>query len=141
MSVLEKLYHLVKTFNMNDDNEKKCCGVSTYFIRKFTDFFFIIIGEKESTNIPLSKMRRSRKSATLTCLYGPMYLDLEDYPPYSYEIPFILETHINRNLRCSHEYTNCFAHNDLITWVYLKIPGKCYFLSFHELKKLHVLGQ
>ena len=34
MSVLSKLYNLVKTFNMNDDNEEKCCGVSTDFIRK-----------------------------------------------------------------------------------------------------------
>ena len=38
-SALEKLYNLVKTLNMNDDDVEKCCGVSTYFIRKLTDFF------------------------------------------------------------------------------------------------------
>ena len=106
MSSLEKLYNLVKALNMNDDNKEKCCGVSTDFIRKLTDLFFIIIGEKASTNIPLSKMYRLRKSATLTCLYGTMYLELDDYPPYSDKISVIFETHINRNLRCSHGYIN-----------------------------------
>ena len=52
MSVLEKLYNLVKTLNINDYNEKSCHGVSTYFIRKLTDLFFITIGEKALTNIP-----------------------------------------------------------------------------------------
>ena len=52
MGVLEKLYNLVKTLNINDDNEEKCCGVSTDFIRKLTDLFFITIGEKASTKTP-----------------------------------------------------------------------------------------
>ena len=53
------------------------------FIRKLTDFSFITIGEKSSTNIPRSKMYSLRKSATLTRLYGPVYLYLDEYPPYS----------------------------------------------------------
>ena len=56
MSVIKKLYNPVKTLNMNDDNEENCYGVSTDSIREWTDFFFITIGEKASTNIPLSKM-------------------------------------------------------------------------------------
>ena len=36
---LEKLYNIVETLNMNNDNVEKCCGVSTDFIRKLTDFF------------------------------------------------------------------------------------------------------
>ena len=82
MSVLNKLYNLVKKLNMNDDNEGKCYGVSTDFIRKLKDFFFITIGEKASTKISLRKMYCLRKSATLTRLYGPMYLELDEYPPY-----------------------------------------------------------
>ena len=46
MSVINKLYNLVKTLNINDDNEENCCGVSTDFIRKLTDLFFITIGKK-----------------------------------------------------------------------------------------------
>ena len=68
---------------MNDDNEEKCYGFSTDFIQKLTDLFFITIGEKASTNSPLSKTYASRKIATLTRLYVPMYLELDDYPPYS----------------------------------------------------------
>ena len=82
MSVLNRLFIPVKTLNMNDENEEKCYGVSTDFIRKLMDFFFITIGEKASTKIPLSKMYRLRKRASLTSLYGPMYLELDDYPPY-----------------------------------------------------------
>ena len=83
MTVLGKLYYLVKTLNMNDDNEEKCYGVSNDLIIKLTDLFFITIGEKASTNIQLSKMYRLRKISTLTRLYGPMYLELDEYPPYS----------------------------------------------------------
>ena len=45
-------------------------------------FFFIIIGEIASTNIPSSKMYL-KTIAKLTCLYGPTYLHLDDYPPFS----------------------------------------------------------
>ena len=62
-------------------------------------------------------MYRLRKSATLTCLYGPIYLELDDYPPYYDKISFIFETHINRNLRCSNVYTNFVTHTNLINWV------------------------
>ena len=58
-----------------------------------------------------------RKSATLTCLYEPMYLQLDDYPPYFEKNPVRFETQINRNLRCSHGYTNCVRHTDFINWV------------------------
>ena len=93
MSVIKKLYNLVKTLNINDDNEEKCCGVSTYSIRKLTNFFFINIGKKESTKVILRKMYRLRKSATLTHLYGPVLLELGDYPTYSDKnIPFLRHT-------------------------------------------------
>ena len=46
-----------------------------------------------------------------------MFFELDDYPPYSDKISVIFETLINRNLRCSHEYTNCVSNTDLITWV------------------------
>ena len=56
MNIIEKLYLLVKILNMKYNNDKKCYGISTDSIRKLTDLFFIIIGEKVSTNIPLRKM-------------------------------------------------------------------------------------
>ena len=117
MSVLDKLYNLGKTLNINDDNEEMCCCASTYLIRKLMDFCFKTNGEKSSKNIPLSKIHRLRKIATLTRLYGPMYLYLENYPTYSDKNFVIFETHINSNSRCIHGYTNCVARTDMITWL------------------------
>ena len=86
ISVLDKLYTLVKKFNINDYNEEKCYGVSTDFIRKLMGLSFKNIGEKASTNITLRKMYRLIKIAILTRLYQPIYLELDDYPPYSDKI-------------------------------------------------------
>ena len=58
-----------------------------------------------------------KKNATLTCVNGPMYLQLDDYPPCSGQKSDIFETNINSNLRCIHGYTNCMRHTDLITRV------------------------
>ena len=62
-----------------------------------SQIFFITIGEKSSTNIPLRKMYRLTKSATLTYIYGPMYLDLNDYPSYSDKISVILRHTLTKN--------------------------------------------
>ena len=35
----DKLYNLVETLNTNNEDIDKCCGVSTDFISKLTDFF------------------------------------------------------------------------------------------------------
>ena len=37
---LYKLYNLVETLNTHNEDLDKCCGVSTDFIRKLTDFFY-----------------------------------------------------------------------------------------------------
>ena len=52
MSALEKLYNLVKIFNMNDDNEKNCYCVLTDFIRKLTDIFFMAVVKKHQQKFP-----------------------------------------------------------------------------------------
>ena len=52
MNALKKLYSLVRTMNMNDDNEETLYGISTNFIRKLTDLFFRIISEKSSKFFP-----------------------------------------------------------------------------------------
>ena len=64
MNIIEKLYIIFKTLNMNDDNKGNCYGVSTDFIRKLTDLFFMVISEKASTNTPLIKMYQLKKDNT-----------------------------------------------------------------------------
>ena len=55
--------------------------------------------------------------AKLTCVYGPMYLKLYEYPPYSDKQPEFFETNIIDKLICSNVNRNYVAHNILITWV------------------------
>ena len=79
-----------------DENEAKVCGISTKFIRKITDLFFIVIGEKYWTNLPSNKTHNLIKMGKLTCLYGPMHLPLDDYPPYFDKQSYIFEAKINK---------------------------------------------
>ena len=62
-------------------------------------------------------MYRLRRIAKPTCKYEPMYLQLDDYSPCFDKISESFETHMNRNLRCIHGYTNCVRNTDSITWV------------------------
>ena len=64
MNALDKLYFICQKFNINDDNEEKCYGVSINLIKKLTDLFFIIIGEKASTNTPLRRIHCTKKCNT-----------------------------------------------------------------------------
>ena len=75
MNVLEKLHLLFRTINMNDDdNEAKVCGISTNFIRKLTDLFYVTVCEKASKHITLNKTYYLRKIPKIARIYGPMYL-------------------------------------------------------------------
>ena len=52
MNVLEKLCLLVRTLDMNYENQEKCYGISTNFIIKLTDLFLVIIGENHQPIFP-----------------------------------------------------------------------------------------
>ena len=51
------------------------------------------IGGKASTNVPLRKMYHFFKSSALTCMYGPIYLQLDDSPPYYDKTRHFGDTH------------------------------------------------
>ena len=55
-----------------DDNNENLFGILTTFTRKLIDFFFIIIGENVSTNLPMNNIYSPKKVTKLTCLYGTM---------------------------------------------------------------------
>ena len=62
-------------------------------------------------------MNQLKNKGMLTCVYGLMYLHLDDYPPYTGKNSDIFETHINSNLRCIHGYINCMRHTDnMLIW-------------------------
>ena len=54
------------------------------------------------------------------CLFGPMYLPLDEYQPDSDKKSDIFKANINKEFRCIHGYTNHDEHNVLITWVLIK---------------------
>ena len=129
MKVLGKFYLLVKTLNMNDNNEENFYGVSAYFIRKLTSFFFIIIGE----NIPLSKIYRFLKVQ-----HWHVYMN-----PCTYSWINIFHILINNNKCLRHTLTGTldvfmdiliFLH--IMIWLlgYINILGKCYILNFHKME-------
>ena len=121
MDVLDIFHLLVRTPNMNDgDKEAKVCGTLTKFIRKLTNLFFLIIGEKFSKNLPLNKTYSLIKMAKLIFLYGPMYLPLYEYPPYPDKQYDIFEANINKEFRCIRGLKNHGEHNVIITWVSVK---------------------
>ena len=119
--------------NRNDYNEEKCYGVSTDFIRKWKDLFFITICEKASTNIPLSKMYRLRKGATLIHLYWPMYLDFDDNPPYYYKNVSFLRHTLTETWDVIIDVPITLH---IMIWLlrYLKVLGEFYFLNFWSWK-------
>ena len=56
-----------------------------------------------------------------------MYIQLDDYPPYSDTLSDIFETNINKKLICCHGYKNYTGNKRLITWVL-----KNYWENFHS---------
>ena len=101
---------------MNDENGESFMVFQPISSKKIR-FYFSLSSVKSIDKRSLEQNVSLKKIATLTCLYGPMYLELDDYPQYSDLKSVIFDTHINRNLRFIHGYTNCVAHNYLITWV------------------------
>ena len=69
--------------------------------------------------------------AKLTRLHGPMYLQLDDYPPYYDKQYNIFETSINKKSKCIHGYKNHVEQNVLITWV-LKNIWKMFLSEFTQ---------
>ena len=67
----------------------------------------------------------------LTCLYGPMYLQLNDYPPYYDKQSDIFETNINNNLRYCFGYPIYSWQTQLITGV-SKTTWKIFYSEFPQ---------
>ena len=74
-------------------------GETWYFkkiIRKLTEFFFEVIIEKAPTDIPLPNIYYLKKKVELTNIYGPMYLQLDEYYPYSDSLSEILRKNLTQ---------------------------------------------
>ena len=86
-------------------------GILTNFIGKMT----VCLNNnwwKSILCLPLNRIHSFLKSANLTCMYGPMYLELDDYPPYYDKHHDNFETNVNENLRYCHGHTNYVGQNN-----------------------------
>ena len=46
-----------------------------------------------------------------------MYIDFDDYPPYSGRISAIFEKYVNENIQCDHGYAYSSGKQKMCTWV------------------------
>ena len=46
-----------------------------------------------------------------------MYIDFDEYPPYSGRIPENVETYVNDNIQCDHGYTYSSSKQKIFRWV------------------------
>ena len=45
-----------------------------------------------------------KENAALIEHFGPMYIDFDEYPPYSDTISEYFKTNVNANIQCDHGY-------------------------------------
>ena len=84
MYIVKILNTLVRVPNINQYyNEENLYRISTNFIINLTDLFIKITGETHLQIFPWTRCIPFKKGAKLTGLHGPMYIQLDDYPPYS----------------------------------------------------------
>ena len=122
--MIDKLYHmknlheLVRRLNRVDDKTLLTThGFCTEVVKRITDYSFITINEPLSSIHNLLNLIELKKREKLTRLYGQIYTNFDEFPPYSYSLSDIFETKINSNLQCFHEYpknTKSLKNN---TWV------------------------
>ena len=101
-----------KNYTFKSDNWKKfdnkpgdwIVGVCKYFVRKMTDYFFVIIGKQKESKQNQTLFTAIKQNAKLTRYFGSMYIDFDDYPTYTDAIYDIFEAKINSHIKCRHEY-------------------------------------
>ena len=69
---------------------------------KLADYFFTIIDEENASLENRSLFTSVKEYATLIKSFGPMYMNFDEYPPYSGAISENFETNINVHIWCDH---------------------------------------
>ena len=88
-----------------------------WFHQKIDGFLFHYHGWKSLNKKSLEKNVSLNKNCNTDMSIWTHVLTIEWISPIFWKKAVIFETQINRNLRCSHGYTNCVINTDLITWV------------------------
>ena len=79
-------------------------GVCKKIITKLTDYFFTIIDLGRASFGNESLFNQHKDNAPLIKQFGPMYIDFDEYPPYSGKNSENFEKNVNENIQCVHGY-------------------------------------
>ena len=69
-----------------------------------TDYFFTIIYLGTASFGNESLFTQQNEISLLIKCFGPMYVDFDEYPPYSGRIFENFEKNVNENIQCDHGY-------------------------------------
>ena len=87
------------------------------FITKLIDYFFTIIDSITSSFGNESLFTQQKENAPLIKHCGQIYIDFDEYPPYSGRISEIFEKNVNEDIQCVHGYTYSSGKHKMCTWV------------------------
>ena len=103
--LLKELNVLVRYLNKIDNRHGEYIfGVCKKFIRKLTDYFFMIIDLGTASFGNGSLFTQINENAPLINVFGPMHIDFDEYLPYSGGISEFFETNVNDNIQCNNGY-------------------------------------
>ena len=71
-------------------------------IKKLTDYFFIVLDLGTASFGNGYLFTQLKESYPLIKYFGPMYIDFDEYPPYSGRISEKSETNVNDHIQCDH---------------------------------------
>ena len=90
LKILHEL--LIKLKKVDNNNQYFTYRVCSYFVRKMTQYIFITINEKPASIHNVVNSNDLGGKEKLTRLYGLMYINLDEYPPYSETLSNIFVT-------------------------------------------------
>ena len=105
VDLLKELHLLVRALNKPDTSPiENIFGVCKTFITKLIDYFFTIFNLGTASFWNESLLTQQKENYPLIKCCGPMYIDFDEYPPYSGRNSEIFEKKANENIQCVHGY-------------------------------------
>ena len=118
INILKELHLLVRALNKIDNKPRDWIfGVCKKFIGKLTYYFFMILDVGTASFRNGYCFTQLKENAALIEHSGPMYIDFDEYPPYSDTISEYFETNINANIQCDHGYAYYSSKHKMCTCV------------------------
>ena len=106
----------MRALNKIDEKTGDCIfGVCNKLTRKRIDYFFIIIDLGTASFRNMSLFTQLKEDAPLIKKFGLMYIDFDEYSPYSGRISEHFETNVNDNIHRDHGYAYSSSKQKMCT--------------------------